>query len=366
MRYKNFSSFHAIKKAFGDVVDLNHGFTAKPEGGCADSDAFENDFFLLFRRSEYAAQVELACARIFKMMMGYGPEMEIVKERDKFYIASRRIKSFKEGYPDFSDPTKFQHISGLAATQMLYYFLCGTDNHSGNFGIQRLGQDEKTYRLDMPDCFDLNFLAQTLELRSLQRIPYIVEEHFDGDYPYSLPVAYVMTPGFQNEKRAMIKKIAETSFSQFEEILRATITTDAYSHVQAMTTLMIASHLLNEKQIEEMKARVETIKSEEFSLDHMINLFKLRHSQWRQIVEINPVIEQDLTLADPKKFMAEERLYHNNSSSDEEEKEHFAASEHDEPNEASNVIDFNRNRLFQPCNSSPNQDTRPIQSYAMQ
>lgn len=53
---------------------------------------FDDDYFLLFRRSEYAAQIELACSKIFKGLMGYGPELEIIKENNEFYIASRKIK----------------------------------------------------------------------------------------------------------------------------------------------------------------------------------------------------------------------------------------------------------------------------------
>ena len=361
MPYKNISSFNTIQKAFGDVADMNHGFTAKPEVACADSDAFENDYFLLFRRSEYAAQIELACARIFKMMMGYGPELEIVQGGDKFYIASRRIKNFKEGYPDFSDATKFQHLSGLAATRILYYFLCGTDNHIGNFGMQRIEQDEKTYRIDMAESFELDFLKQALELGSLQRIPYLVEEHFDGDSSYQLPVAYVMTPWFQNEKKSMIKKIAETPFSKFEEILRDTITTDTYSHVQAMTALMADLNLVDKEQIEVMRASIALMNPEEFSLSYMINLFKLRHSKWMQIVEENPTIEQDLTLSDPSKFTAESELYHNNSSSDEEKSEHSDAGR----DEASETPDYNPNRLFQPSDSSHNKEAAPAQTNEM-
>lgn len=322
MPYKNFSSFKNVTLAFGNPEeDLNYGFTALPVEPCETYADFDDVFFLLYRRSEYAAQIELACSKIFKMLMGYGPDMEIVQEGEKFYIASRGIKNFKVGYSDFSDERQYAHINGLAATRVIYYFICGTDNHSENHGMQKSDLSEKAFRIDMPEAFDLEMLNQKLQLSSLQQMPYIVEEHFEGDNPMFLPQRYVMSAQFQKEKMDIIQKIATTPFSQFEKILRDTLTVDHYSHLKVSMQLMINQLDFDDAQIEEMEADFSRIKPESNSLETMIALFKSRHETWHQLVAENPVMIQDLTLADPIKFMAELNKYHSSSDSSESERD---------------------------------------------
>src|SRR4029079_8040719 len=91
--YLKFSHFNEIKLHFGNPAEgLNYGYTALPNFKIDQNPLFEDSYFILYRRSEYAAQVELACSEIFITLMGYGPSMKIVEENGEFYIASRKIK----------------------------------------------------------------------------------------------------------------------------------------------------------------------------------------------------------------------------------------------------------------------------------
>lgn len=205
MPYRDFSSFHNIKLLFGSPKEgLNYGYTCTPHLQPDQSPSFDDDYFLLFRRSEYAAQIELACSKIFKGLMDYGPELEIIKENNEFYIASRRIKNFREGCPDLKEQNQFQNIKGLAAMFIICYFLCETDMHSGNFGLQDIGDEKRAFRIDMAESLDYEMLRTTLTLSSLQKIPYIVEQHYHGVDQSSLPQSYVSSESFQNEKIARV------------------------------------------------------------------------------------------------------------------------------------------------------------------
>ncbi|MCW8472053.1 hypothetical protein OQJ19_15580 [Fluoribacter gormanii] len=316
MPYRDFSSFHNIKLLFGSPKEgLNFGYTCTPNFEPVQNPSFDDDFFLLFRRSEYAAQIELACCKIFKGLMGYGPELEIIKENNEFFIASRRIKNFREGCPDLKEQSEFQNIKGLAAMFIICYFLCETDMHSGNFGLQVTGKEQRTFRIDMAESLDYEMLRTTLTLSSLQKIPYIVEQHYHGVDESSLPQNYVGSESFQSEKIAMIRLIANTPFSFFEEIIRTTITSDFYTHQQIMLYKCLAL-VEDEEEIISMKNDFSNIEASECDIESLIKLLKNRHELW-QLVALEKNLDQDFSLANPSLFMKEIHLYCGNTSESE-------------------------------------------------
>lgn len=311
MLYRDFSSFHDIKLLFGNPEEgQNYGYNCLPNFQCDKNSSFEDDFFLLYRRSEYAAQIELTCSKIFKGLVGYGPELEIIEENKEFYIASRRIRNFKEGCPNFEDINEFENIKGLAAMFVICYFLCETDMHSGNFGVQDLGEGKRIFRIDMAESLDYDMLRTTLELSSLKKIPYIVEEHYQGITEMSLPQNYVNSDCFQNEKLAIIKLIASTPFSFFEDIIRNTVTSDLYAHQQAMFHKLIASSE-DEETILSIKEVASKIEACEYDLESLIKLLKNRHEQWK-LLACEENIEQDFSLADTTLFYKQLELYNDN------------------------------------------------------
>ncbi|MGQ3892502.1 hypothetical protein [Legionella sp. CNM-4043-24] len=314
MPYKDFSSFTNIRQLSEHDDDFNQVLTAH---SCVSPEAdkfFDDDYFLIYRRSEYEAQIELLCAKIFRALTGYGPSIEIVQQEKRFYIASRRIKGFNKGYPPLHDSTRFDAMTGNAATRILYYFLCGTDNHQGNFGYQTIDEhtkDEHTnvWRIDMAEAFDFYMLHEDLSLDSLQEIPYIVEKRFNGDDPRLLPPDYVFSAPFQREKNAMIRKIAETPFAEFESLINETLTTDHYAHLEAMHQLMLNFFSYSKKKTTRLRHDFANVQPHEHSLDVLINLFRIRHQRWQELVSAHPAFLQSARLADPKSFSQAMELY---------------------------------------------------------
>lgn len=313
MPNKSFSSFRNIKLSFGQPEKgLNFGYTCLANFSCKADSSFDDEFFLLYRRSQYAAQVELCCAKIFKALMGYGPEMEIIEENKKFFIASRRIKNFKEGCPQFKDPTQFKNTKGLAALFVISYFLGETDMQSKNYGMQVQANEQKAFKIDMAEALDYKMLKTPPSLSALKRIPYIVEQEFYGVHEEDLPTFYVGSAYFQNEKIAMIRLIASTPFSLFENIIRSTISSDFYSHQKAMFE-KFQELAQDEQAIHALKESFSKIDPQEYNLESLIQVLKERHEQWQSIILHNN-LEQDFSLAPQREFMRELNALQTDSS----------------------------------------------------
>lgn len=319
MPYKNFSNFRNIKHLFGNCDDgMNYGFTCDSATPVESNPRFDDSYFLLYRRSEYAAQVELACAKIFINLMGYGPELEIVEEQGNFYIASRKIKNFKEGAPRL-DEIEWSTIYGFAAMFILSYFLAETDMHGDNYGGQLMNHFLKAYRIDMAESLDFGMLANEPSLTALQRMPYHVEAQFHGVTELVFPKEYIASPNFQNEKKDMIQLIAAKPFAFFADIIRSTVTKDFYSHQQAMRTHMnifMARHM-DEESIADLNAVYDSMNPNDFSTNRLIELLGKRHACWQNLAGQN--LEQDYSLASHDQYNAEASLYHEAESDNEED-----------------------------------------------
>lgn len=329
MAYKTFANFSNINLAFGDEEEgLNYGYTATPNFLCEDVENFENEFYLLYRRSEYAAQIELACAKIFKRLMGYGPEMEIVKDKDEFYIASRKIRNFMTGCPRFESSEEYKKIRGLASVWIIWYFLCQSDTHSGNYGTSTNKKENLAFGLDMAEALDFKMMESPVTLLALNKIPYIVEEHFFGMSEDSLPCDYVASENFQQEKKLMIQLIGSTPFEVFESIIRETVTSDYYTHQKVMMAKLIK--LTEDPQvIHSMTKELSKIAPQQFSIDALIQLLKNRHQQWQHVM--TEELEQDFSLAPSSLFMQAMNRYQQNDSESEEENTGFIYSQESYP-----------------------------------
>ncbi|OCH97853.1 hypothetical protein A8135_01120 [Legionella jamestowniensis] len=317
MTYKTFADFSNINLVFGNKEEgLNYGYTATPNFLCEKAKNFENEYYLLYRRSEYAAQIELACAKIFKRLMGYGPEMEIVKEKDEFYIASRKIRNFVTGCPQFKNSGEYEKFYGLASVWVIWYFLCQSDTHSGNYGTSTNEHDKLSFGLDMAEALDFKMMESPDLLLALKRIPYIVEEHFFGVSEDNLPRDYVASKNFQNEKKSMIRLVGATSFDVFESIIREVVTSDYYTHQKVMMTKLIKFNQ-DPEVINSITEEFSKIAPEQFSVNALIQLLKNRHQQWQQLM--TDELEQDFSLASSSIFVQEMNRYHQDDSESDEE-----------------------------------------------
>ncbi|CDZ76834.1 hypothetical protein BN59_01110 [Legionella massiliensis] len=315
MPYKNFSDFKNIELKFGNIDEgLNYGYTATANFSSIENSLFDDEFFLLFRRSEYAAQVELACAKIFKQLMGYGLEMELVQEGEQFFIASRKIRNFTEGCEDVKDQSP-STIQGLISVFIIWYFIGQTDTHSGNFGLANSAGIRLAFGLDMAEALDFEMLSQPLTLLALKQIPYIVEEHYHGVCEDTLPPSFVTSEPFQQEKLAITKKIAETPFEIFETIIRETITSNFSIHQRIMLEKTLQS--IDDASIkEELLANFEQENFKDYSIDALIQVLKTRHKNWKLLFQENPEenFSQDYSLSAHSIFFEALDQFHGGAS----------------------------------------------------
>ncbi|WP_131783289.1 hypothetical protein [Legionella gresilensis] len=312
MTYKSFKDFSDIKLKFGSPEEgFNYGFTALPNFACKDSAFFDNEFFILYRRSQYAAQVELACAKIFQQLMGYGLEMEIVQENNQYFIASRKIKNFSEGCYGLTEQDSLK-VKGLISIFIIWYFIAQTDTHSGNYGLAALDNKKLAFGLDMAEALDFEMLGESLELSALKKIPYLVEKNYEGVSELILPKNLVASRTFQDEKFAMIKLIADTPFTVFEAIIRETITSSLSIHRKIMLEKSLA-HVEDESTRELIQASLKQSDPEDYSVDALIRYLKSRYEKWKLLVKENlkEDFAQDYSLADSTLFLKETEKYNN-------------------------------------------------------
>ncbi|STX50849.1 Uncharacterised protein [Legionella busanensis] len=317
MTYKSFKDFSNIKLKFGSPEQgFNYGYTALPNFACKDSAFFDNEFFILYRRSEYAAQVELACAKIFQQLMGYGLEMEILEENNQFFIASRKIKNFSEGCYGLTEQD-FLKVKGLISIFIIWYFIGQIDTHSGNYGLADLDNKCLAFGLDMAEALDFEMLKEPLKLSALKKIPYIVEENYEGVSELILPKNFVASKSFQDEKFAMITLIADTPFTVFESIIRETITSSLSVHRRIMLEKSLV-HVEDESTRELIQASLNQSDPEDYSVDALIRYLKSRYEKWKLLVKENleQDFAQDFSLADATLFLKESEKYHNDDLSD--------------------------------------------------
>ncbi|KTD59614.1 hypothetical protein Lsai_0525 [Legionella sainthelensi] len=190
----------------------------------------------------------------------------------------------------------------------------------------------------MAESLDFDMLRTSLTLSSLQKIPYIVEQHYHGVDQASLPQNYVGSESFQSEKIAMIKLIAETPFSFFEGIIRTTITSDLYTHHQIMLNKLLTL-IEDEEKIISMKNDFSNIKVSDYDLESLIKLLKSRHEQW-QLLALENNLDQDFSLANPSLFRKELNSYYQDTSDSEEEDELSDSEQVTNPNHSYLVISF--------------------------
>ncbi|STX55801.1 Uncharacterised protein [Legionella beliardensis] len=356
MKYKFITDFKDVQLKFGSPEQgLNYGYTALPNHFIDDHPLFDNEFFILYRRSEYAAQVELACAKIFQYLMGYGLDMEIVQDNNQFFVSSRKIKNFVEGCDGLSDQDALR-VKGLISVFIIWYFIGQTDTHSGNYGLAESDNKLLAFGLDMAEALDFEMLKKPLELLTLKKIPYYVEENYEGVSEDILSKHFVASKNFQNEKFAMIKLIADTPFEVFESIIRNTITSSFSIHKRIMLEKCLA-YTEDEPSRETILAMLSSPdEPEDYSVEALIAHLKSRHEQWKLLTENLKNFEQDFSLSNPTLFFKESEKYHHADTSSDDDS--FGNDSLEEKVEANSTYSFS---FFSPV-SQENLDDAVINS----
>jgi hypothetical protein len=301
MPYKTLNDFSELNLKFGAPDAMNFGYTATPTFHLEPSEFFEDNFFILYRRSEFAAQKECAVAKIYEFLTGNAPEVYVVQDGDKFYVASRRIKNFREGLSFFHDKSSYVNVRNLAALHVIAYFFAETDMHSGNFGVHTNDNQASMFKIDNAESLDFEMMAYGLNIDTLRQLPYGRTQKFYGTYEDHIPRGIVESPAYQQEKINVIRKIAETDFSVFLNILNQYLTKDNYSHAQSMYILLQAMlNELPEEQQDIMRNQFAKLNPADFSHATLIEKLRTRHKQLQEIVTHS--LEQDFSMASSRAF----------------------------------------------------------------
>lgn len=243
--WDEFIDFALLEENTTRLLDfyLNKVFKAKEKkvSRAYNADYEENSYHIAFRKSEFEAQVDRALSKIYRHFLGYGPEVDIIKKGQDFYVASRTIRGFHnvsvyditpEGV--FKKNNKNQmRLKGLASILAIAYFFGEPDFHSANWGIQENGSELLCYKID-------NAYALSDEILSVpitnEAIKLLIEDGYffrklskDAD-PEKMSVLIgsnlLGSSEFRKEFFDMLEKIASCDFNIIAKIIKDNITTD--------------------------------------------------------------------------------------------------------------------------------------------
>lgn len=304
MRYRHISDFSNLTLAFGAPTELNFGYTAKPNFEIDNSQYFADDFFILFRRSEYSAQVECAMAEIYRNLTGYGPEVYVVTDdQGKFYAASRRIKNFHHSFAFFGNNPSYDKVENLAAMYVISYFFAESDMHSGQYGASITDDMIRMFKIDNAEALDFPSMVYGLSADILRQLPYTIAPSYDDLGALTIPKNIVLSDKFQKEKINMIQKIANTDFSVFEGILNRYLTRDLFSHVNKISEYINDMESMEEDEKFRFRNNVLQMDPDCYSHKALLDKLKARHIQLNQIVATE-TLSQDISLRDGKAYTA--------------------------------------------------------------
>lgn len=226
----------------------NKRFTARRKNNCVPNACFTDTWFLLPRLGEFRAQVEKVAADLFHYFLGYGTEIDIVKEGDAYFVASRAVKDYVNwndvlGYITVDDngSLRFKRdgedkpIIGLAKMAAITEFFADTDCYGLNFGLQAQGEGYRIFKIDNEHMFSFEHQARKVGAVS-------IEDTINKTDRFK---SYLSSPQYLAEKNQMLKQIAETDFTIIEGILRTQLSADEREDARSLLTMMIHSIEVN-------------------------------------------------------------------------------------------------------------------------
>lgn len=302
MPYKSLTDFSSLTLKFGTPGSLNYGYLATPKFTITPSDFFEDDFLVIYRRSEFSAQKEVVMAEIYKFLTGYAPEVYVVTDdKENFYIATRRIKNFEEGLAFFNKKTGYEKARNLAALHIISYFFAESDMHSGNYGTQFSNQLTNIFKIDNAESLNFDIMRAGLHVDALKQLPYCTVAGFHGVSENKIPKTVVQSNHYQREKMNIIQKIAKTDFKIFVDILDKHLTRDEFSHRKEILKHMLNMPWCTTSMATAFREEFNKINSKYYTHEALIAKLFFRHEQLKQILQHDD-LKQDYSLANPNHF----------------------------------------------------------------
>lgn len=236
----------------------------RPQGNEATyPELFEEDtFFICYRQTRVKACVERAMAEIYRLFLGYFPQIVAIEEMDEqqhlpdVFNAHRGYKHFQtwsEAYLEdrntlcglkITDDGMVQApngskrpIRGLATIMLLAYIFATTDMYSDNFGVSLQADAVYGCKIDEEASLDLDNLALPITQDDLTALPEVVNPDYTG-FLMKLPKEITQSAAFKAEKKAAINAIATIDFALVEAIIRKHLdfdrTEDAHHFLKKM------------------------------------------------------------------------------------------------------------------------------------
>lgn len=250
------------------------------------SENFDDKWYLLMREGLFRAQIEKALSKIYKYFLGHSTEIEIIKDNENYFIASRGIKNFvtwvdalgnKLLYfsPDqrlllVGDNTNTA-ITDLGKMCALTKFFREADaSNSCNYGIQT--HRSRFYKIDNEKGLAISQDDEQIDLETVLKVDSMSVFKFD----------ITQTSWFKEEKQAMLDKIAATDFTVIDHILRKYITSN-----QLESSLWLMNHMLKNPEVdkEQITQAMDEIKKEdasEYGVETILNVLRKQHEQLKK------------------------------------------------------------------------------------
>lgn len=247
-----------------------------------DQKTYEDQCYLLMREGKFRAEVEQAMSKIYQYFLGYGTDIEIIKDNDDYYVASRTVKDFKtwgeclfEKSIKMLEDGKFVYIEedgsekpvvGLGKLFVLTRFFADTDSHWGNFGLQKFGDVYRAFKIDNEKSFSFENQGEK-------------GSDFENDLCDEFNKV-TETNWYQQEKTFMLNKLARTDFAIIENILRKNITSN-----ELESGKWLCQHLIKFAEGEEKEEFVKNLEKinkadpADYGVDKIVATLRSQHQK---------------------------------------------------------------------------------------
>ncbi len=301
LTFRNWNDFKDHQLIIGAKSSNGFYFTAVDDNAKPEEE-FTDRWFLVLRDGLYTAQVEQSMAVIYRLFLGYAPEVQIIKDvrnendinvremqryyinrnnEPKYYIASRGIKDFITWNQYGKEKHGNLKIVGLGELLAIAEFFGESDLNGNNFGFKITKNSLISYKIDNAYALRFECLDALLDQNSINQLPACM------DVP---PIfsEFVGKNEILNEKRQMLQKIANTDFHIIESIFRRYITSDYIESM--MWNLTFILNMQREKGIANikqdiLKQEILNLNHKEYDIDAIIDKIKRRHLTLQAIFE---------------------------------------------------------------------------------
>ena len=299
-----------IFKHFSDYLDLRptkdsnpgicrvHYHTQQKINDRKEDPTYEsNGWMLIMRRGLFKAEVDTAMSQLFRYFMPYSTDVDYVEEQGDYFIGRRKFQDFH----DFDDVVKkegshlrikdyelqddgtlikgktFKTFTGLASVVVLAEFFADNDAKYYNFAIQENDTELRLIDFDLEDAFNFDDSPD-------------IEKALVSEFGKEL----IEMSWYQQEKKMMQKKIAETDFAVIENLIRNNVTV-----TRLESTIWLYEKILRDptaypnKDRAEVKLALDAMRAEKDTsqtVDDIVKELRLRHDRLKEQLNHSPQV----------------------------------------------------------------------------